>query len=213
MLLTLLSFAAATFLLAIVPGPTTALVLRQTLRYGRRIAFTTTLGNSTGILAWALAATLGLSGLLTAAPAAFTALRYAGAAVLIGMGVRTLLGAGGVDHDEGLNVQESRPDAKAISAWSAFQTGFWTNLTNPKAAVFTLSFLPQFIPSGAPTLRATTPLALIWFITDTLWFVLLAFLINSAKRLLSQRKVRRRLEQATGAMLVGFGARITLERS
>jgi threonine/homoserine/homoserine lactone efflux protein len=87
---TFLAFLAAVTLLAMVPGPSTALVLRQTLRGGRRAAFATTLGNGTGLLLWSVAAAFGLSTLVAASQTAYDAIKLLGTVVLVGLGVQTL---------------------------------------------------------------------------------------------------------------------------
>lgn len=206
---TFLSFAATTLLLAIVPGPTTALVLRQTLRHGRRIAFATTLGNSTGVLLWALGASFGISGLLAASARAFFALRLAGAAVLFVLGVKALLAARQRAPD--LLPSEGSPQSpSAVSFWGAYQVGLWTNLTNPKALVFAISFLPQFIPAEASMLATALPLAGVWCAVDTLWFVAMAGMVDRAKVILGRTRVRQRIEQAMGILLIGFGLRLAV---
>lgn len=86
----MLSFVAACTLLAISPGPSAAVILRQTIRAGRRSAIATVLGNETGILFWGLGGALGLSALVATAPLACEVVRYTGAAVLISLGIQSL---------------------------------------------------------------------------------------------------------------------------
>src|SRR5579864_6567351 len=91
MQLTLLAFAGAALLLAMVPGPSTAVVIQQTLRSGRGAAFAATLANEVGLLFWAVTASLGLSVLIAASQVAYDALRVGGAAVLIVLGIQSIL--------------------------------------------------------------------------------------------------------------------------
>lgn len=86
----LLALAGAALLLAIVPGPSTAVILRQALRNGRRAALAATLANEVGALCWALAASLGVSALVTASQVAYDALRVVGAVALVALGVQAL---------------------------------------------------------------------------------------------------------------------------
>src|SRR3954471_19508723 len=102
---TLISFLGVAVLVSLLPGPATALVVRSAAVHGRREAFHTVLGNSTGILGWALASVLGISALVAASEAAFTTLRAIGAAVLVWLGVRALLGNKG---ETGLGVRPAR---------------------------------------------------------------------------------------------------------
>src|SRR3954466_4677032 len=89
---TLVSFLGVAVLLSLVPGPATALVVRSAAVHGRREAFHTVLGNSTGIMFWALASVLGISALVAASEAAFTVLRVVGAVVLVVLGVQAIRG-------------------------------------------------------------------------------------------------------------------------
>src|ERR671927_903483 len=92
MLESLLSFAGIDVLVSLTPGPATALVVRSAALHGRREAMLTTLGNSTGILLWALASVLGISALVSASEAAFWVLKVVGAVVLVYLGVQALRG-------------------------------------------------------------------------------------------------------------------------
>src|SRR3954453_18009137 len=94
MVSTLVSFLGVAVLVSLVPGPATALVVRSAAVHGRREAFHTVLGNSTGILCWALASVLGISALVAASETAFLVLRAVGAIVLVWLGVQALRGAG-----------------------------------------------------------------------------------------------------------------------
>src|SRR3954447_20877947 len=90
MLETLVSFAGIAVLVSVTPGPATALVVRAAAVHGRREAMLTTLGNSTGILMWALASVLGISALVAASEAAFVVLKVVGAVMLVVLGARAL---------------------------------------------------------------------------------------------------------------------------
>src|SRR3712207_5631240 len=91
---TLVSFAGIALLVSLTPGPATALVVRSAALHGRREAMLTTLGNSTGILMWALASVLGISALVAASEAAFVGLKIVGAVVLVWLGLQALRGRG-----------------------------------------------------------------------------------------------------------------------
>ncbi|MGI8968112.1 MAG: LysE family translocator [Chloroflexota bacterium] len=207
MLADLVAFAGAALVLAMVPGPSTVLVLRQTLRGGRGLALTTTLGNATGLLFWSVAAAFGLSALVAASQAAYDGIKVTGAIVLIVLGAQSLLRS---RHDPSPEVTQSEAPTSAGS-WAAFRLGLLTNLANPKAAVFALSFLPQFVPPHAPVLATILLLALIQVIVDVTWYALLAWFVNRTRLLLSRPIVRRRLEQASGVVLIGFGLRLAVE--
>ena len=190
----LLAFLLASFLLAIVPGVGTAMLVKQSVRGGRRAAFVTVAGLEAGVAFWALAAGLGLSVLLLASEVAYQALRIAGVAVLLWFGLRALFGK----HRES--------DAPA---GGGFRAGLLVNLANPKLAVFAISFLPQFVSPGAGR-WALIALAVVWVVIDTLWYLVIATVITSAIGWL--RRHRARIERLSGAVLVGLGVKLALDR-
>jgi threonine/homoserine/homoserine lactone efflux protein len=206
-------FVLAVALLAMVPGPATALVIRQTIRDGRRTALLTTAGNEVGLLGWAIASAVGLAALVAASQVAYDAIRVAGAVVLIGLGVQSLLehrrGGPGPVPDE-VDAGPPRPLGRGRRL-AAFRIGLLSNLANPKAAVFAFSFYPQFIPRGAPVLATTLLLAGIQLVVDTTWYVLVAWLVNRARAVMRSAAVRRRLERLTGLVLIGLGARLATD--
>ena len=205
---TLLTFAVAALLLAMVPGPGTFLVIRNTLRGGRRAALLTTTGNATGLLVWALAAAAGLSALVAASQLAYDVIRISGAVVLVGLGVQSLRTARGVRDAPG-----DASEAPALRGRAAFRSGLATNLANPKAAVFAVALYPQFIPDGAPVLPWVLGLAVLQVTLSSSWYTLLAWSVDRAHRLLARAAVRRRLEQASGGVLVGLGLAIAAGRA
>lgn len=234
----LVACAGAALLLAIVPGPSTAVILRQTLRSGRRAALAATLANEVGALSWALAAAVGLSALVAASQAAYDALRLVGALVLVYLGVqslwrsrrraaptRTITGAAEAVAGSAAGARASEPqaamsrdgDAPPASnppgeTWRAFRVGLVTTLANPKAAVFAASFLPQFVPPHAPVLATLLLLAVVWVLVDLCWYGVLVWTVSRAHKRFARSGVARRLEQATGLVLIGLGTRLAFER-
>jgi threonine/homoserine/homoserine lactone efflux protein len=197
---TLISFLGVAVLVSLLPGPATALVVRSAAVHGRREAFHTVLGNSTGILFWALASVLGISALVAASEAAFLGLKVVGAIVLLWLGVQALRGGKAAG-------EEQRPGI----ARSPFAQGLLTSGANPKLAVFFLALLPQFVPDGAPVLPWTLAMAAILIAVDLVYFTLLAWVVSRAKRTLVGSRLARRVEQLTGAVMIGLGVRVALE--
>ncbi len=201
-----LAFAVVAALLTITPGIDTALVIRNTLQDGRRVGLQTSMGICCGLIVWGLLSALGVTAVLTASRVAFDVLRLAGAAYLVYLGVRTLLHARRGDDEvviAGGGVRSGR---------AAFRTGLLNNLLNPKVGVFYLTLLPQFVPAGAPVLGVSVLLASVHFAEGLLWLSLLTLAVHRASRLLRRASVRRTLERVTGLVLLGFGARVALER-
>jgi threonine/homoserine/homoserine lactone efflux protein len=207
MLSTLLAFLGACALIAASPGPSTVLIIKQSLR-SRRSGFLTVLGNETGVFVWGVAAAFGLTALLTASQMAYDVMRIVGAAVLVWFGVQALRQA----H----RMRRTGEAAEAWetverSGWSAYRAGLLLNLANPKAAVFALSFLPQFVPEGAPHLPAMVALAAIWAVFEVGYYGLYVWFVGRMKAVLSRAGARRRLEQVSGGVLLLLGARMALE--
>src|SRR3954469_13143717 len=196
---TLVSFLGVAVLVSLVPGPATALVVRSAAVHGRREAFRTVLGNSTGILCWALASVLGISALVAASESAFLALRVVGAIVLVWLGVRALLGNEG---EPGLGVRPAR---------TAYLQGLMTSGANPKLAVFFIALLPQFVPDGGPVLPWTLAMAAILIAVDLVYFTALAWVVSRAKRAVVGSTLARRVEQLTGGVVIALGLRVALE--
>lgn len=192
----LLAFLLASFLLAIVPGVGTAMLVKQSVRGGRRATFVTVAGLQTGVAFWALAAGLGLSVLLVASEIAYQTLRIAGVVVLLWFGARALFGK----HRE--------PDDDA-PAGGGFRAGLLVNLANPKLAVFAISFLPQFVSPGSGR-WALIMLAVLWVVVDTVWYLGIAGLVTTLVGWL--RRHQSKIERLSGAVLIGLGVKLALDR-
>ncbi|HEY7484978.1 MAG TPA: LysE family translocator [Streptosporangiaceae bacterium] len=206
MLQSLLAFVAAAVIVAMVPGPSTVMIMRQAVRSGRRAGLATVLGNETGVLLWGLAAAFGLSALLVASRVAYDGMRIAGACVLIYFGVRSLWKV-----RKGRAQVEPREPVPARSLWQSCRAGIVTNAANPKAGVFAVSFLPQFVPHGAPVLATLVLFSVLWALIDMVWYVGIVWLVARVKRVFERPAVRRRLEQISGIVLVGLGIRLAAE--
>jgi len=205
MLTSVVAFVGAAFLIAMVPGPSTAVILRRAVLNGRASGIATVLGNECGVLLWGLAAAFGLSAMLLASRIAYDGMRVVGAAVLVGMGVRALWTA-----------RREAPDTAPVAAAAvphrrAYWQGLVTNFANPKAGVFAVSFLPQFVPHGAPVLPTLIAFSVIWAAVDLIWYLPLVWLAGRVRGVFQRRSVRRRMEQISGVVLVGLGLRLAAE--
>lgn len=206
MLSTLLPFLGACLLVAMSPGPSTVLIIRHSLR-SRRSGFMVVLGNETGVFIWGVVAALGLTALLAASQLAYEVLRFGGAAVLIFFGVQAIRAARRGGSFE--VAAESGPSEER--GWRSYRSGLLLNLANPKAAVFAMSFLPQFVPQGAPQLPLMIALAAIWAVFEVGYYGLYVWFVGRLRTVLSRTGVRRRLEQVSGGVLLALGARLALE--
>jgi threonine/homoserine/homoserine lactone efflux protein len=202
----LLAFALFAAVVTITPGLDTMLVVRTAAVSGRKAAFAASAGIMLGCLCWAVASALGITALVTASRVGYEVLRWAGAAYLCFLGVRVLWRRRRPSTVE-------PPEPEPATKGSAFRVGLTTNLLNPKVGVFYLSALPQFLPHGVPPLLASTALAMVHNAEGLLWFAALVFLVGRTARLLSRPGVRRRLDQLTGVVFIGFGLRLALQHA
>ncbi|GKT20985.1 LysE family translocator [Acidovorax sp. SUPP3334] len=209
----LLVFIAAGWLLNLTPGPDVLYIVTNALKSGVRAGIVAGLGITAGCFVHIAAAAVGVGALLAASATAFTALKWLGAAYLVWMGVRMLFAKASGDTGSGAALAAARA-APAVHAplKRVFLGGFWTNVLNPKAAIFFLAFVPQFI---APDMQ-----------NKALAFVLLGVLFNvnaipvnagwalaagwMARRGGMVQKSMQWLDRVAGAMFIGFGIRLAL---
>jgi threonine/homoserine/homoserine lactone efflux protein len=202
MLLSLLTFTLAATLIVLVPGPDTLVVLRNLVRAGRSAAVRAALGVLTGVFCWVAAAALGLSALLRASEDGYLALRIAGAIYLVWLGISSLRSRGRPTPEQ---------PARRGLVGQGFAAGLATDLLNPKVGVFFVTFLPGFVPAGYPIGWVSLGLGGVYLLLTAVYF---AVLIGAASQLgswLATTSIRRRIDRATGVVLVAFGLRLALE--
>lgn len=162
----LLSFAAASFVLLIIPGPAVLYIVNRSMSDGRSIALASVAGLEIGNLTHAAAATAGLSAVIAASATAFGVIKWAGAMYLVGVGLTTLF---------------RRPDQVVLTVAHlpkrrAFTQGVIVNVLNPKVALFFLSYLPQFVdqtrgPAWSQALTLGILFVVIGCVTDSIWAI------------------------------------------
>jgi threonine/homoserine/homoserine lactone efflux protein len=207
----LLAFIPVALLLTVLPGADTALVTRNALALGLRGARWTILGILTGCLIHATASALGLSAILATSARAYETVKLVGAAYLVWIGVQSIRGAGAAAPA----ASDAVGSATGTTRWNGshpFVQGFLTNILNPKVALFYLTFLPQFIPAGAPVLRTSLLLAMIHNVLGFAWLSLYARFVDRLRAALTRPMVKAWLERVTGGALVLLGARLAWDR-
>jgi len=202
------SFAVVAGVLTIIPGLDTALVLRAAVTKGRRHAFATAVGISSGALLWGALAALGATAVLTASHVAYTALRIAGALYLTWMGASMLRHSFRRLSAEPDLPQGTASDGTLLRSWTR---GLTTNLLNPKIGVFYMAMLPQFIPQNSPHLLMGLALAGVHDVEGIVWFTGLIFSAHLAGRWLRGGAAHRVLDRITGCVLIGFGIKLASE--
>jgi RhtB (resistance to homoserine/threonine) family protein len=192
----------------VVPGPDTAVVTKNAVLHGRRVALGTALGVNAGLSVWTLACAFGVASIIEASDTAFTALKLIGAAYLVWLGVQALLAA----RRGGSHATAERPGGGSCSARGGFRQGLLSDLANPKIAAFFTSFLPQFVGSGHSVLVPFLVLGGIFVLMTVLWLLAYALVAVKASEILRRRRVSAAIDRLTGVILIGFGLRLALER-
>ena len=206
-----IAFLGIAALLTIIPGADTALVTKNAIARGRTAAFFTTFGICLGCLCHATASALGLSVVLRESVRLYEWVKLAGAAYLVYIGARALWAAR--KNPETAQIRSILGGSVGNNGLlRSFSEGLFTNLLNPKVAIFYLTFLPQFIAPGESVLRKSLFLASIHVFMGLVWLCSYAVLLDRMSSVLARPSVKRKLEAFTGAVLVAFGLRLAMER-
>jgi threonine/homoserine/homoserine lactone efflux protein len=201
----LAAYVLAAGLLTLTPGLDTALLLRTAAVEGPKRAGLAAIGIISGCLVWGAAVALGLGALLAASKLAFTAIKWAGCAYLVWLGLNLIfkprnsfeLGAAG---------------AQSGGDFTWMRRGLLTNLLNPKVGVFYISFLPQFLPAGVSAAPFIFLLAAIHAVLGLAWSACLIGATRPIAGVLKKAAVVRWLDRVTGGVFLAFGLKLALDR-
>ena len=201
---TILAFALASLVLIVTPGPDMALLLSRTVNYGRAHGIMTALGSNVGILIHSALVAFGISVLIVTAPAAFWALKIVGALYLIWLAIQAVRSGGGI-----LVVRQA---GRQPGWWQSYMTGLGINLTNPKVALFFVTFLPQFVSAEDPAAVGKLLFLGVEFIVVSLPVVIAIVLFAEwlTKTLREQAWVGKALNWSFAAVFMAFAATILL---
>ena len=202
-------FLIMCILLIILPGPDTAVATKNTLVVGRTGGLKTMLGSCCGLLIHTFAAVVGLSAIIVKSAYLFTAIKYIGAAYLCYLGVKTLWAMKDLHKQQLDDFEEGNKYTKL----SCFKQGFLTNVTNPKVAVFFLTFLPQFVDGTGNTFIPFLMMGLIYTGLTFIWFIFYVHLLDKVSTFMKKPKTKLIIEGLTGAVLIGFGIKLALEKA
>ena len=196
---TLFLFAGAALALIVVPGPAVLYIVAQSIDRGRLAGFVAALGVAVGGLVHVTAAAIGLSSLLVSSATAFNAVKYAGAAYLIGLGLWTLLRR--VD-EPAVEIPKERKLSRR------FWQGVVVNILNPKTALFFFAFLPQFVDPDKGSAALQIGVLGLVFVTlavasDSAWALAAG---TASERLRGNRRFLAVQRYVSGSVFCGLGA-------
>jgi threonine/homoserine/homoserine lactone efflux protein len=199
-------FVVSGILLNLTPGQDTLYIVGRSVAQGRRAGILSVLGIVSGSVVHTLAAAFGLSAILATSAQAFFVVKIVGAAYLTYLGLRMLF--------ERSRVSEGPTEFTADSDWAIYRAGFFTNLLNPKVALFFMAFLPQFVmPSAASKIVAFLFLGSVFIFNGTLWCLILVWSASSmSRRLRENPSAGSMLKRAAGAMFIGLGVKLAASR-
>jgi threonine/homoserine/homoserine lactone efflux protein len=227
----LLAFLGVSLVVIVVPGPDTALTIRNALTGGRRAGVATAAGVATGQAVWTVATSVGIAELIQASEPAFLVMKAVGAAYLVALGLQSLWSAARPPHQglwttrhpelaAGLPSRLGPPHRRmegrrARAEWTnpsrGLRQGVVSNLANPKMAAFFLSLLPQFASPGQGA-AGILLLGLVFCLLTLAWLALYSVVVDRARVVLGRSWVRPALDGLGGVVLVGFGARLALQQ-
>ncbi len=204
----LLAFAAATFVLLVIPGPTIIMVVSQALAHGNRTAFASVLGVGLGDLVAASLSLIGVGTILAASGAAFTVIKWLGAAYLIWIGIKMWRSPiTPLELDQSLAAENNR-------SWSVFRDAFVVTLFNPKGIVFFIAFVPQFIAPERDFALQASLLVFVFVVLGMFNAAAYALVAGSARRWIRRPSVLRGATRLGATFLVSAGlASLLIRRS
>ena len=199
-----LALAGAGVLISFTPGAGAINTMSNSLNAGFRRSMWGILGQQAALVIHVVIVALGVGVLVASSPIAFNVIRYSGAAYLVYLGVRQFLAKPDLE-------QEKIAGLRNEPAWSIFRRGFWVNLLNPKAIIFFLAFMPQFIRPGQPLLAQYAVLTATIVAIDILvmWFFFAAA-ARSFERFTHSARGQLVLNRSFGALFVAVGILLAL---
>jgi threonine/homoserine/homoserine lactone efflux protein len=204
LLLNIPAFVLATVLLVMVPGQGVAMVLRQSILGGSKAAFLSAIGNCVGILTWATSSAIGLSAIFAQSQTAYSILKWVGVSYLVFVSLQTLFA---LRHEFGKFDLESKSE---VSNGASFRLGLITNLTNVKAAVYAVAFLPAFVPSNFSLAWGILIFGSIWAFISILWNIFLIWTVKKSSLYIQKPAVRRTLTAISALGIMGLAIGLAL---
>ena len=201
-----LLFFSAALAINISPGPDVVYIVSNTVTYGRRIGFASSFGVCAGAFVHVLAAAFGISAILVTSATAFTIIKWAGAAYLIYLGIKTLASAGQAFVLKSDTFHQ-------LAFFPAFRRGMMIDILNPKVAMFFMAFLPQFVDPALGLIPGQLVL-LGGLVIVVAVVVEAAYVLGSSHLTESLRRnpaIGRWFDRLLGGVLIGLGLRLAIQ--
>jgi threonine/homoserine/homoserine lactone efflux protein len=198
------SFVLATALLVMIPGQGVAMVLRQSIIGGPKAAFLSSIGNCLGILIWSVSSAIGLSAIFTRSDTAYSILKWSGVIFLMFISGQTFLS---LRQEFGRFDLES---TETTSTWVSFRLGLITNLTNAKAAVYAVAFIPALIPKETSLGFGIIVLGTVWALISITWNIGLIWTVQKSASYIQRPTVRRALTAVSAVGILGIAVSLAL---
>ncbi|WP_207842013.1 LysE family translocator [Williamsia soli] len=202
---TVLAFCGIALLAYVTPGPDWFVVMRHAVR-SRRSGWVAAIGVQCGLLVHMTAAAVGVAAILLASATAFTVLKLVGAAYLVYLGVRALLNS---RSSSGGSVTEAQEPAD-LRLFSVWRQSFIANVLNPKAALFFVAVLPQFVSTGGAVTLQILGLGVIDVALGVVWWAVFVFGVHRLRTLMGGRRARVLTDRISGTALIGLGGGLAL---
>ena len=212
---TLLIYAPVAALVVMMPGPDFALITKIALQHGRRQGTAAAIGIACGIAVHTIAAIVGISAIIVSSITLFSILKIAGAAYLFWLGVKALMAS--FDHKTGpvnTDAIQTHPLSapQELSMKACLRQGFFCNLLNPKAVIFFLTFIPQFMDVHQPLGPQFLALGGILGLFCLCWFSSLSYVLGFVRRYFLSATFQKWLNRCTGLIFIAFGVNLVLSK-
>lgn len=204
----LAAFIIITLMIIIVPGPDFFVVMKNSITSGKGNGAMVALGITSAHVVYSLLAVFGIIFILANMYYVFVTIKILGAIYLIYLGIRSIISA-----RQSMNFSTSQMKAQRITYLSSYRQGFFSTILNPKALLYYISILPQFLSTGE---AVTSKIAILTAIVTTvilLWFIFCVYIFQYIKLLFTNRKIKAIFDYRVGAILIGLSLNLLLSKS
>lgn len=204
----LAAFIIITLMIIIVLGPDFFVVMKNSITSGKGNGAMVALGITSAHVVYSLLAVFGIIFILANMYYVFVTIKILGAIYLIYLGIRSIISA-----RQSMNFSTSQMKAQRITYLSSYRQGFFSTILNPKALLYYISILPQFLSTGE---AVTSQIAILTAIVTTvilLWFIFCVYIFQYIKLLFTNRKIKAIFDYTVGAILIGLSLNLLLSKS